>query len=103
MEKAVLIIIDGGGVGYLPDANEYGDVGANTFGNIFKKVKKNNLHNLSKLGLMNLISKKKENAIGSPSGFVLIDTSSTTVAPPSICCRNSILYGPSDPCVHISL
>ena len=64
MKKAVLIIIDGGGVGYLPDANEYGDVGANTFGNIFKKVKKNNLLNLSKLGLMNLISKKNENAIG---------------------------------------
>ena len=30
MKKAVLIVLDSVGVGYLPDADKYGDVGACT-------------------------------------------------------------------------
>ncbi|MDD4211418.1 MAG: phosphopentomutase, partial [Clostridia bacterium] len=35
--KVVLIVIDGFGIGELPDANKYGDEGSNTFLNTNKQ------------------------------------------------------------------
>ena len=37
-KKCVLLVIDSLGVGEAPDAKEYGDEGANTFGNVSKAV-----------------------------------------------------------------
>lgn len=54
IERATIIVLDSAGVGYLPDAKEFGDVGSNTFGNIAKHCNGINLPNMQKLGLGNL-------------------------------------------------
>ncbi len=54
MNNFFLIILDGVGIGELPDAANYGDEGSNTLCNIAKAVNGLNLHNLEKLGLGNI-------------------------------------------------
>lgn len=54
INRAVLIVLDSVGVGELPDANEYGDVGSNTVKNIYKNIDDFSLPNLEKLGLLNI-------------------------------------------------
>ncbi len=54
MNNFILIILDGVGIGALPDADKYGDVGSNTLVNISKRVKNFSLPNLEKLGLGNI-------------------------------------------------
>ncbi|MFA7290343.1 MAG: phosphopentomutase [Melioribacteraceae bacterium] len=55
MNNFVIIILDGVGVGELPDANLYNDRGSNTLGNIADFVGGMHLPNLQKLGLGNII------------------------------------------------
>lgn len=52
--RVILIIMDSLGVGGLPDAEQYGDIGVNTLNNIAKNVEKFNIPNLLNLGLGNL-------------------------------------------------
>lgn len=52
--RVIIIVLDSLGVGELPDANEYNDVGSNTLKNIYKSVKGFTLPNLEKLGLVNI-------------------------------------------------
>jgi phosphopentomutase len=52
--RAHLIVLDGAGIGELPDAAEYGDVGSNTLGNIAKAVGGLDLPMLRSLGLGNI-------------------------------------------------
>lgn len=54
IDRAILIVLDSAGVGELPDADKFGDVGANTFGNISKSCNGINLPNMEKMGLGNL-------------------------------------------------
>lgn len=54
IERVVLIVLDSAGVGYLPDAAEYGDLGANTIGNISEAVPLS-LPHMEALGLGNII------------------------------------------------
>lgn len=54
MKRAVLIVLDSVGIGEMPDAHLYGDVGANTLGNIAKAVGGMNIPNLEALGLGNI-------------------------------------------------
>jgi phosphopentomutase len=54
-KRAVLIIMDGLGVGQLPDAGEYGDEGSNTLGNLAEKVEGLHLPFLGSLGLGNIV------------------------------------------------
>jgi phosphopentomutase len=54
MKNFIIILLDGVGVGELPDAKKYGDVGSNTLGNISKVVNEFSLPNLQKFGLGNL-------------------------------------------------
>ena len=51
MKRVIVIIIDGVGIGELPDAAEYGDSGSNTLANIARAVGGFRLPNLEKLGL----------------------------------------------------
>lgn len=51
MKRALVLILDGVGIGALPDAAEYGDVGSNTLGNLARAVGGLHLPNLEKLGL----------------------------------------------------
>ena len=50
MSKCILIVIDSLGVGEAPDAENYGDIGANTFGNVAKANGQLNLPTFEKLG-----------------------------------------------------
>ena len=50
MSKCILIVIDSLGVGEAPDAESYGDIGANTFGNVSKVNGHLNLPTFEKLG-----------------------------------------------------
>ncbi|MHB9095597.1 MAG: phosphopentomutase [Eubacteriales bacterium] len=53
---AAIIVIDSLGAGELPDADEYGDNGSNTLGNMARAVGGLKVSNLQKLGLGNIIS-----------------------------------------------
>lgn len=68
IKRAIVIVLDGFGVGELPDADVYKDVGSNTFKGIYEKCKPN-LTNLKKLGLYNIddikIEEKEQKVIGS--------------------------------------
>ena len=67
INRAIIIVLDGFGVGELPDANNYGDVGSNTLKGIYNNTKLN-LPNMKKLGLYNItqigINEKEENVMG---------------------------------------
>lgn len=57
MARAIVLVIDGFGIGHAPDASDFGDVTANTFANLAKKFyqqenRKINLPNLAKMGLV---------------------------------------------------
>lgn len=57
MTRAIVMVIDGFGIGHAPDADKFGDIGANTFANLSKafekaQSRKLSLPNLSKLGLV---------------------------------------------------
>jgi len=55
MNNFLIILLDGVGVGELPDAANYGDKGSNTLANIANKLNGISLPNLQKLGLGNII------------------------------------------------
>lgn len=55
MNNFFLIILDGIGVGELPDAANYNDQGSNTLGNLAEAVGGLSLPNLEKMGLGNII------------------------------------------------
>lgn len=55
MKNFLIILLDGVGVGELPDASKYNDEGSNTLGNISKAIDGFHLPNLQKLGLGNII------------------------------------------------
>ena len=57
-QRIFLIIADSVGVGALPDAEAYGDLGANTLKNIASSVNGLHLPNLEKLGIGNLTDVK---------------------------------------------
>ncbi len=51
IRRIILIILDSVGVGELPDADKYGDIGSNTLGNIAKNIHGFSLRNLEELGI----------------------------------------------------
>jgi len=67
INRAIIIVLDGFGVGELPDAKDYGDEGSNTFAGIYNNTVLE-IPNLKKLGLYNIqnigIDNKEENPIG---------------------------------------
>jgi len=54
MPRACVIVLDAVGAGALPDADQYGDVGSDTLGNVAKAVGGLDLPNLEALGLGNV-------------------------------------------------
>ena len=49
-KRATIIVLDSAGIGYLPDAAEFGDVGANTLGHIWEQAHPD-LPYMEKMGL----------------------------------------------------
>ncbi len=68
MKRIVLIVMDSVGMGELPDADYYGDVGSNTLGNISTAVRGLKLPNLERLGLGNIDNIRGYNKYKSPDG-----------------------------------
>lgn len=66
MATAILIILDGLGVGGAPDAETYGDVGSDTLGNMARRVGGLNVPNLASLGLGNLSTIENVSPVESP-------------------------------------
>lgn len=68
MKRATIIVLDGVGIGELPDADKYGDTGSNTLCNLKRVMPELNLKNMCKLGLGNIegayIFGKVENPTG---------------------------------------
>lgn len=54
MKRAILLILDSAGIGELPDADRYGDVGSNTIANIAKAIGGLKMPNMEGLGLGNI-------------------------------------------------
>jgi phosphopentomutase len=68
MKRAILIVLDSVGIGEMPDAHLYGDVGSHTLGNIAKAVKGMDIPNLESLGLANIEPILGVNPQGTPLG-----------------------------------
>ena len=49
--RAIILVLDGVGVGAAPDANNYGDVGSDTLGNVARAIGGLELPNMGALGL----------------------------------------------------
>ena len=54
INRVIITVLDGFGVGETPDAKEYGDEGSNTLAGIYNNVEKLDIPNLTKLGLFNI-------------------------------------------------
>lgn len=54
MKRAIIIVLDSVGIGELPDAADFGDVGSNTLVNIKKARPETSLPNMAALGLGNI-------------------------------------------------
>lgn len=54
VERIIVIVLDGVGVGAAPDADIYGDIGSNSIGNTARAIGGLHLPNMQKLGLGNL-------------------------------------------------
>lgn len=67
-KRVIIIVLDSVGVGYMDDAAEFGDTGANTLANTAEAVGGLNLPNLQKLGLGNIIDIKGVPSVPSPLG-----------------------------------
>ncbi len=52
--RAIILVLDGVGIGAAPDAADYGDAGSNTLGNLAKAANGLSLPNLQTLGLGNI-------------------------------------------------
>ena len=68
-KRIFTIVIDSLGVGALPDAGDYGDVGTDTLGHISQHIDEFNIPNLQKIGIANLHPLKQVNAVDNPKGY----------------------------------
>src|ERR687891_3004211 len=65
--RFLLIVLDGAGIGVMPDAPEWGDAGADTFGHILES-REVRLPNLQRYGLGNIRPLKNVPALAEPEG-----------------------------------
>ena len=68
-DRIAVIVLDSVGIGELPDAADYGDLGAHTLGHIARSVPTLSLPNLRKLGLANIAPIGDWQAEPHPTGY----------------------------------
>lgn len=68
-KRIIWIILDSVGAGALPDAERFGDEGADTLGHIFESIKGFDLPNMRKLGLGNIDGIKNIPPLDDPIGI----------------------------------
>lgn len=66
MNNFIILVLDGVGVGELPDAGNYGDEGSNTLGNLAASLGGLSLPNMEKFGLGNIVSIKGVDTVEQP-------------------------------------
>jgi phosphopentomutase len=66
--RVIVLVIDGLGVGAMPDASEYGDAGSNTLSHLADAVGGLNLPTLEALGLGHIAEIKGVRTMGQPEG-----------------------------------
>lgn len=69
MKRAVIIVLDGVGIGELPDAYKYNDIGSNTLMNIKKQIPSLELKNMCSIGLGNIDGENLYTKSKNPTGF----------------------------------
>lgn len=68
MKRVFLIVLDSAGIGYEPDADLFGDVGADTFGDCFRTGKLN-VPNMRNAGLYNIDGVSMDPPVEKPCGM----------------------------------
>ncbi len=68
IDKVIIIVMDSVGIGELPDAYLYGDIGSNTLGHIYRDIEGFALPNLESLGLGNIEGTEYINKCANPIG-----------------------------------
>lgn len=68
IERVIWVILDSVGMGELPDADQFGDLGSNTIGNISAKVGGLNIPKMVELGLGNIEGMKNLDKTDAPKG-----------------------------------
>lgn len=68
MKRVILIVLDSLGVGELPDAKAYGDIGSHTLDNVYKACGGLKIEKLEALGLGNIKGVNELNKVSSPVG-----------------------------------
>jgi phosphopentomutase len=66
--RVILIVLDGAGVGAMPDAAKYNDAGTNTIAHVAKTVPSLHIPHLVELGLHRIVSGLSSNGGHSPAG-----------------------------------
>ena len=66
--RVFLIVLDGAGIGELPDARDYGDVGSHTLRHVAEHAGGLELPHLESLGLGNLVALPGVRALADPAG-----------------------------------
>lgn len=69
LQRAVILVIDSGGVGALPDAATWGDAGADTLGHVAEAAGGLSLPNLQRLGLGNVHAIRGVPPVAETDGF----------------------------------
>lgn len=67
-QRIFVIVLDSLGIGEMPDAKDFDDVGADTFGHILEKMGTLDIPNLQKLGMLNLHTAGAMKGIEKPMG-----------------------------------
>ncbi len=67
-KRVFVIVLDSLGIGALPDAANFGDVGSDTFGHILDKMGRIEIPNLEKLGMLNLHTGGEMKGVEAPLG-----------------------------------
>jgi phosphopentomutase len=67
INRAIVIVLDSVGVGWMPDAVDFGDEGANTLGNVAEHMGGLNLPHMQNLGLGNIVPVKGVPTVSSPA------------------------------------
>ena len=68
-KRVFVIVMDSLGVGEMPDAAAFGDVGTNTLGHISETVGSFQIPNLQRIGMANITPLKQVAAAEHPLGF----------------------------------
>ena len=69
-KRIFVVVLDSLGIGAMPDAEDFGDKGVNTFGHILDYRDRLTIPNLEKLGILHLCQGGSMSPVGPPMGRI---------------------------------